>query len=131
MGPYGPLWALLDRPWQVRTCPISDFWPKFACFGFKTGLLTKFLDDSQWFLLEKLKHHITLIQNLNIRQKNLKVFQTTNKLRENLGTPVEIPVDTLAMGLAKDLRFLQRQNWSVPNGSVMDIRISQHRNQSF
>ena len=26
MGPYGPLWVLLDRSWQVRTCPISDFW---------------------------------------------------------------------------------------------------------
>ena len=25
MGPYGPLRVLLDRSWQVRTCPISDF----------------------------------------------------------------------------------------------------------
>ena len=52
-GPYGPLWVLLDRSWQVRTCPISDFWSNFACFGFKIGFLTKFLDDSAWFSLEK------------------------------------------------------------------------------
>merc|ERR1711924_195287 len=59
-GPDGPLWVLLDRSWQVRTCPISDFWSDFACFGFKIGFLTKFLDDSAWFLLEKLKKHIIL-----------------------------------------------------------------------
>ena len=39
MGPYGPLWVLLDRSWQVRTCPISDFWSNFTCFGFKICFL--------------------------------------------------------------------------------------------
>ena len=34
-GPYGPIWVLLDRSWQVRTYPISDCWSNFACFGFK------------------------------------------------------------------------------------------------
>ena len=51
MDPYGPM----DRSWQVRTFPISDFWSNFACFGFKNEFLTKFLNDSAWFCVEKLK----------------------------------------------------------------------------
>ena len=77
MGPYGPygpiralmdwpLWVLLDRSWQVRTCPISDFWLSFARFGSKTCFLIKFLNDSAWFLLEKLKKHIFSTKNLDI-----------------------------------------------------------------
>ena len=71
-GPYGPLWVLLDRSWQVRTCPISDFWSNFACFGFKIKFLITFLDDSAWLLLEKLKKHIFSIKNLNILPKMWK-----------------------------------------------------------
>ena len=41
-GPYGPIWVLLDRSWQVRTCPISDFWSNFARFGSKNCILIKF-----------------------------------------------------------------------------------------
>ena len=66
MGPYGPLWVLLDKSSQVRTCPISDSWSNFACFGSKNKFLTKFLDDSAWFLLEKLKKHVILTKNPNI-----------------------------------------------------------------
>ena len=47
--------VLLDRSWQVRTCPMSDFWSNFGCVGFKIGFLTKFLNDSAWFSLKKLK----------------------------------------------------------------------------
>ena len=47
--------VLLDWPWQARTCPKSEFWFNFACFGFKADFLTKFLNDSAWFCLEKLK----------------------------------------------------------------------------
>ena len=28
-----------DRPPTARTCPISDFWSNFVCFGFKSHLL--------------------------------------------------------------------------------------------
>ena len=44
-----------DRPPTARTCPISDFLSNFACLGFKVGVLKKFLDDSAWSCLEKLK----------------------------------------------------------------------------
>ena len=65
-GPKGPIWAHEDRSWQVRTCPISDFWLNFACFGPKNGIFTKFIDDYASFLLEKFKNHVILIKNLNI-----------------------------------------------------------------
>ena len=74
-GPYGPLWVLLDRSWQVRTCPISDFWSNFACFGFRMRFLTKCLNDSAWFLLEKLKKHVIFTKNLNIWQIFPKIPQ--------------------------------------------------------
>ena len=45
-GLYGPIWA-----------HISDFWFNFVHFGFKIDFLTKFLDDSAWFCVEKLKKH--------------------------------------------------------------------------
>ena len=64
VGPYGPIWALMGPPGQVRTCPISDFWSNFARFGSKTKFLTKFLDDSAWFLLEKLKKHVILTKSV-------------------------------------------------------------------
>ena len=43
----GPIWA-----------HISDFWFNFAYFGSKSELLTKFLNDSAWFCVEKLKKHV-------------------------------------------------------------------------
>ena len=83
-GPYGPLWALRDRSWQVRTCPNHtfdhDFWSNLTRFGFKIRFLTKFLDDSAWFLLEKLKKHVILTQNPNIWPKIQKIFQKSLKL---------------------------------------------------
>ena len=51
---------------QVLAGPISDCWSNFVCFGFKIGFLTKFLDDSAWFLLEKLKKHVFSTKNPNI-----------------------------------------------------------------
>ena len=58
--------VLLDWSWQVRTCPNHDFSSNFPRFGFKIRFLTKFLDDSAWFLLEKLKKHVIFTKNLNI-----------------------------------------------------------------
>ena len=49
--------VLLDWSWQVRTCPNHAFWFNLARFGFKIRFLTKFLNDSAWFLLEKHKKH--------------------------------------------------------------------------
>ena len=46
--------------------PISDFWCNFACFGFKIGFLIKFLNDSAWFCLEKLKQHIFSMKNFKL-----------------------------------------------------------------
>ena len=51
-----------------------------ARFGFKIRFLTKFLNDSAWFLLEKLKKHIILTKNLNILPKILKIPQKSKKL---------------------------------------------------
>ena len=53
-------------PGQVRTCPNHDFWSNFARFGSRNGILTKFINDSASFSLEKLKNTIILTQNLNI-----------------------------------------------------------------
>ena len=55
--------TVADRPPTARTCPISDFWSNFACFGFKAGFLKTFLNDSAWFCLEKLKKHGFEIKN--------------------------------------------------------------------
>ena len=44
--------------------------------GSRNGVLTKFIDDSASFLLEKLKNHVILIKNPNILTKNPK--NTTN-----------------------------------------------------
>ena len=63
MGPYG---AHIGPPGQVRTLPNHHFWFNFARFGSKMKFLTKFLDDSAWLLLEKLKKHVILTKNLNI-----------------------------------------------------------------
>ena len=76
--------------WQVRTCPISDCWFNFACFGFKIGSLTKFINDSAWFLLEKLKKHGFETNKLNIWQKSpkyLKIKKITLKIHEKTGFP--------------------------------------------
>ena len=35
--------------------PCSDCWSNFAHFGSKTDFLMKFIDDSAWLCLEKLK----------------------------------------------------------------------------
>ena len=66
MGPYRPLWVLLDRSWKIPYTFRRDFWTNFAGFGSKTCFLMKFLNDSASFLLEKLKNHVILTQNLNI-----------------------------------------------------------------
>ena len=79
MGPYGPLWAHIlahmalwahmGLPGQVLE-KASTFrktiWTNFARFGSKNSILTKFINDSASFLLEKLKNQVILIKNLNI-----------------------------------------------------------------
>ena len=54
-GP-GPSRSSRDRAGPIWT-HISAFWLNFAHFGFKTQCLTKFLDDSAWFCVEKLEKH--------------------------------------------------------------------------
>ena len=60
---YLSSWTGLGRSRQARfpTC-----WSNFAWFGFKICFLTKFLDNSAWLLLEKLKEHVFSIKNFNI-----------------------------------------------------------------
>ena len=55
-----------DRPPTARTCPIDEFWLNFAYYGSRIGALKKFLNDSAWFLLEKLKKHVISTKNFNI-----------------------------------------------------------------
>ena len=52
---------------------------QFACFESRNGILTKFINDSASFLLEKLKIHVILTKNLNILQKILKIPQKNKK----------------------------------------------------
>ena len=69
----GPKWALMGPPGQVLAgLDMSDFrlLVEFPHFGFKNRFLTKLIDDSAWFLLEKLKKHVILTKNLNILTKN-------------------------------------------------------------
>ena len=69
MGLYGPIWAHVGPPGQVlekaSTFPqlsVETFGPISLKFGCKTKILTKFLNDSASFLLEKLKNHIIFDQ---------------------------------------------------------------------
>ena len=57
MGPYGSSWTGLGRSGHVRF-PIFD---RFLHVS-KLNILTKFLDDSAWFLQEKFKKHVVLIK---------------------------------------------------------------------
>ena len=102
-GPYGPLWGPYGSSWtgpdmtksrllvQFRTFrvqnkvfgqmrpgsgripPNRDFWFNFACFGSKTEFLTKFLDDSAWFCVEKLKKHGSETKKPKNKTQNLKI----------------------------------------------------------
>ena len=54
------------RSWQVRTCPISDFWSSFARFRSKNGILMNLIHDSASFLPEKLNNQVILTPNLNV-----------------------------------------------------------------
>ena len=75
--------VLLDWSWQVRTCPNHDFWSNLTRFGFKIRFLTKFLNDSAWFLLEKLKKHIISTKNFTIWPNILKIKKNTSKRTPN------------------------------------------------
>ena len=79
--------VLLDWSWQVRTCPNRDFWSNFARFGFKIRFLTKFLDDSAWFLLEKLKKHVICYQKPQYLTKNQRNTKTISKIINVLNCP--------------------------------------------
>ena len=94
MGPYGPIWVLLDRSWKFRQLSVqisvrfpSDFWTNFARFGTKNGILMKFLNDCASFLLEKLKKHVILTNNLNIWSKIQKIPKRSSKIHKFLGFP--------------------------------------------
>ena len=52
----------LGRSGHVR---FQTFGRILHLLGSKLGFLTKFLDDSAWFLQEKLKNHVILTKNLN------------------------------------------------------------------
>ena len=61
--------GLLTGPGQALdfwTYSNEDFCLNFARFGSKNICLMKCLDDSAWFLLEKLKKHVILTKNLDI-----------------------------------------------------------------
>ena len=76
--------------------PSEGFWSNFACFGFKTDFLMKFLNDSAWFCLEKLKKHVFQPKALIFDQKVLKYKKNQKdkpKIYENtsfLGFPVDL-----------------------------------------
>ena len=63
LGAFGTWW----------TCPCSDFWFNFARFGSRTKFLKKFLDDSAWFCVERLKKHSFETKKLKNRFRNSKV----------------------------------------------------------
>ena len=86
MGPYGPIWVLLDRSWKFRKLSVrfpSDFWTNFARFGSKNWILMKFLNDSVSFLLEKLKNHDILTKSLDIWPKIQKIPEQSKKTFQN------------------------------------------------
>ena len=62
-GPYGPIW--------------SDFWSNLVRFGSKIKLLTKFLDDSAWLCMEKLKNTVLRSNNQTILQKTPNIKNNT------------------------------------------------------
>ena len=85
----GPIWLLLDRSWQVRFPTLG---PISHVSGSEFLFFTKFINDSAWFLLEKLKKHVILTKNLNISfdQKSIKKIRKyfkIQKLHENPGFP--------------------------------------------
>ena len=69
---YAVMLALLVGLFQLslgllRMGVLVDFFMFWVqILNFKIDLLMKFLDDSAWFWLEKLKKHVILIKNLNI-----------------------------------------------------------------
>ena len=62
--------VILDWPWQVRTCPISDFWSNFACFVSKTYFLKQFLDRSASFFGQEIHEHLKTIKKCCVEAKN-------------------------------------------------------------
>ena len=67
-----------EQYWKMLQTKIEAIWfreSNFTRFGSKNGILTKFIDDSASFLLEKLKNHIILTKNLNILPKIQKIPQ--------------------------------------------------------
>ena len=70
----------------------SEFWSNFARFGSKLGFLTKFLNDSAWLLLQKLKKHSISIQSLNILLNAAGVTEDTFHLNFRIPGPGWGPV---------------------------------------
>ena len=65
----GPIWA-----------HISDFWFNFVCFGVKIEFLMKFLNDSAWFCVEKLKKHGFDTKKPRNKTNNLKIEPTIQQI---------------------------------------------------
>ena len=59
--------------------PCSDFWSTCAHFGSKTGFLMKFLNDSAWLCLEKLKEHVFQPESLPFNKRILNIPQKIKK----------------------------------------------------
>ena len=57
---------------------VPTFGP-FAHFGSETDFLMKFLDDSAWFCLEKLKKRVVSTKNFEILQPIQQILQKSKK----------------------------------------------------
>ena len=65
--------------------PCSNCWSNFAHVGSKANLLMKFLDDSAWFCLEKLKNMFFQPETLIFNQKSPKYQTHPKQICENIG----------------------------------------------
>ena len=91
----------------------DDFFRKMCYItkiGFKIEFLTKLLDDSAWFLLEKLKKHIILTKNPNMLTKNLnigikikKILKKHWKIHKHTGFPRDPCGDPFLLSLCPGL----------------------------
>ena len=90
------------RWFAVSTCPPGQVlaspdmsevrvWSNFARFGSKIELLTKFLNDSAWLCLVKLKNQSLSTKNLKILPKIKKTNIRKSKKHKNIKFPRDPP----------------------------------------
>ena len=75
MGPCRFLWGHIRPLWAH----ISDFWLSFACFGFNTEILRRFLDDSACFCVKKFKNTALRPITLRFNKTSPTYSQNTEK----------------------------------------------------